>query len=198
MTTQDMIKLRSASLATYIKSVGEFLKQLPGVSQVCMPDRLSIFVTAFFPVVAAQLSLSFDVERQVPNNMSLDRESGTWQMMIKTPTHMQVEHFLIDSGNALTKTIFNLKEFALFCALLCFNVDSPSVGNVDNIRAIRTRYELALIHYSSSLEGSEERLAQFYQLLSKFRRAISVYYRHLHDLPQRCDPTTTKRPATLF
>ena len=44
-----------------------------------MPDRVLLFTHAFFPLLIAQLSLNFDVTTQIPNHLSLDRSTGTWQ-----------------------------------------------------------------------------------------------------------------------
>ena len=121
--------VRSKAFVVYVRSIGDMLSHLPGMSQFPVQDRINIYLNAFFPVLVAQLSLTFDRERQQPNHLSLDRPSGTWLMnSYNNPIHYAFEKYLCEIGNALISSIFNLQEFALLCGLLCFSTGWRFIG----------------------------------------------------------------------
>ena len=95
-----------------------------------------------------------------------------------------IRQYLCYVGNQMASTIGNLKEFALFCALMIFSPDDQTLATSGQIPVIRNSYEAALTRLLGP--GSEMRIIQFHSLMVTFRRGVDIFYAHMRDIPSRC------------
>ena len=183
----QILMKRSEVFDVYIKSISDFVVHLPGTNQFSIHDRVSIFANAFFPLLVAQLSLQFDVAKQQPNHLSLDRH-GAWQVVDSCNVWQHlIERYLCDAGNRVADGITNIQEYSLLCSLLCFNSEIPHVDDPGRLSSIRQRYELAFHHYATLHGLSQERINNLYHLLDFFKNTTNVFQCELRGLPVHCE-----------
>ena len=137
---------------------------------------MNLFVSSFFPIVIAQLSLNFDVDKQRVNFLSLDTALSENVQQVFTKFFTRINQLLFLCGNHVMYAVHNIEEFGMVCALIFLDIENSSLENVQIVKLLRDRYEKTLYDYAvAKMVPFESRVTKFYNTIECLKMAKQVF-----------------------
>ena len=178
---------RSIAFKMYIECVANFAVHLPCMSDFNINDRVLMFSASFFPILIAQISLNFDFDKQ--QNENDNKAELNWSWLWNCNGWKQfIPRYLTDASNQLKNLVFDIEEYSMFCALICFNATCGcQIEDYPGLQAVSERYSLALMHYLTKKKGYQtDRIEMFHKLVDFFKNSTAIFHCEVQGFPIGC------------